>query len=249
MNKIISKFLLTGDKFMPEFYLKQPGFICSAYGPFTKHCKRIQKFKETSNSEHLYGNELDKACFVHKACFARDAAYSDSKDLAKKTISGKVLKYRAYEIDKNCNYDENQGELASMVYKFFDKKAGSGEIATSKAGVSEKLHKPIIKNNHKKFKRRKVYARFKNNKCAADLTEMKSLPSNNKNFKYLLCVIDVFTKNVRVKPLKDKKSKAVFNSIIEIVNECNCKPNKLWIDQGRKFYNKIMQELLDNNMF
>ena len=76
---------------------------------------------------------------------------------------------------------------------------------------------------------------------------MESLSSKNKNVKYLLCVIDVFTKYAWVKPLKDKKGKTVLNAFIEIVNESNRKPNKLWVDQGREFYNKLMQEWLDNN--
>ena len=75
---------------------------------------------------------------------------------------------------------------------------------------------------------------------------MESLPSKNKNVKYLLCVIDVFTKHAWVKPLIDIKCKTVLNAFIEIVNEFNCKPNKLWVDQG-DFYNKPMQEWLDNN--
>ena len=56
-----------------------------------------------------------------------------------------------------------------------------------------------------------------------------------------------FTKYARVKPLKDKKAKTVLNAFIEIVNESNCKPDKLWVDQGIEFYNKLMQEWLDNN--
>ena len=58
MKKIIYKFLLTGDKFIPELHLKQPGFTYSACGPFTKHRERIQKFRETGNFKHLYRNEL-----------------------------------------------------------------------------------------------------------------------------------------------------------------------------------------------
>ena len=76
MNKIINKFLLNGDKFMPELHLKQPGFTYRACGPFTKHREWIQKFRETVNLKHLYRNELDKACFAH------DAVYSDSKEFA-----------------------------------------------------------------------------------------------------------------------------------------------------------------------
>ena len=226
---------MTWDKFMPELDLKQTGLTYSASGPFTKHCERIQKFRETGHLKHLYRNELDKACFAH------DAAYSDSKDLAKRTISDKILKDRAYEIARNRKYDGYQRALASMVYKFFDKKTGSG------ASVNEQLAEEVHKQVTKKFKRRKVYARFKDNIWAADLAEMESLSSKNKNVKYLLCVIDVFTKYAWVKPLKDKKGKTVLNAFIEIVNESNRKPNKLWVDQGREFYNKLMQEWLDNN--
>ena len=99
MNKIINKFLLTGDKFMPELHLKQPGFTYSVCGPFTKHSERIQKFKETGNLKHLYKNELDKAWFAH------NATCSHSKDLAKGTISDKILKDRAYEIARNRQHD------------------------------------------------------------------------------------------------------------------------------------------------
>ena len=65
MNEIVNKFLLAGDKFMPEMHLKQPGFTYSAYGPFSKNKKRIQKFKETGDTSHTYENELAKACFQH----------------------------------------------------------------------------------------------------------------------------------------------------------------------------------------
>ena len=64
---------------------------------------------------------------------------------------------------------------------------------------------------------------------------MGSLSFENKNVRYLLCVIDVFTKYAWVKSLKDKISKTVLNAFIEIVNESNRKPNKLWVDQGRDF--------------
>ena len=76
---------------------------------------------------------------------------------------------------------------------------------------------------------------------------MGSLSSKNKNVKYLLRALDVFIKYAWVKPLKDKKDKTVVNAFIEIVNETNCKPNKLWVDQRREFYNKLMQEWLEIN--
>ena len=63
MNEIVNTFLLAGETFMPEMHLKQPGFTCSACGPFTKSKERIEKFKETADTKYIYKNELDKACF------------------------------------------------------------------------------------------------------------------------------------------------------------------------------------------
>ena len=65
MNEIVSKFLIAGDESIHEMHLRQPGFMYSACGPFTKNKKRIQKFKETGDSRYIYQNELDKTCFQH----------------------------------------------------------------------------------------------------------------------------------------------------------------------------------------
>ena len=70
MNEIVSKFLSVGNKFMPEMHLKQPGFTYSACDPFViKNEKRIKKFKETENTDFIYKNELDKACFKHDMAY------------------------------------------------------------------------------------------------------------------------------------------------------------------------------------
>ena len=79
MNEIVNKFLLVGDKFMPEMHLKQPGFTYSAYSPFTRNKERIEKFMQTGNTDFIYRNELDKSCFQD------DMAYGKSKDLAERT--------------------------------------------------------------------------------------------------------------------------------------------------------------------
>ena len=86
MNHIINKFLLAGDKFMPEMHLRLPRFTYSACGLFTKNKKRIQQFKQTGDSRYIYKNELDKACFQ------QNMAYGDFKDLTKRTAADKVLK-------------------------------------------------------------------------------------------------------------------------------------------------------------
>ena len=100
---------------MPEMHLRQPQFIYSTCGPFTKHKLRIQKCKETGDTNYIYKNELDKACFAH------DAAYSDSIDLTKRTVADKILRDKAFNIAKDPKYDGYQRGLASMVYKCFDK--------------------------------------------------------------------------------------------------------------------------------
>ena len=84
MNEIINKFLLTDNKLMPEMHLKQPGFIYSACGPFTKNKKKIEKFMQTGNTDFIYRNGL------HKTCIQHDMAYGKSKDLIKRTQSVNV---------------------------------------------------------------------------------------------------------------------------------------------------------------
>ena len=99
MNEIINNFLLDGDKVMPEMHLKQPGFTYSACGSFTKNKERIQKFKETRDTSHIYKNEL------YKACFQPDMTYGDVKYIARRTVSDKVLRDKAFDIAKNPKYD------------------------------------------------------------------------------------------------------------------------------------------------
>ena len=113
MNEIVNKFLLVEDKFMPEMHLKQPSFTYSVCGPFTKNKQRIEKFMQTGNTDFIYRNELEKACFQY------DMAYGKSKDLIKRTQSDKVLKDKAFKIASDPKYDGYQRGLASMVYIFF----------------------------------------------------------------------------------------------------------------------------------
>ena len=155
MNKIINKFLLVGDNFMPEMQLKQPGFTKSACGPLTKNSL------QTENTDYIYKNDLDKACFQH------DMAYRKYKDLNKRTQLDKVFKNKAFEIASNLKYDRYQRGLASMVFKFFDKKSGGSGIMSNQQLANE-LHKPTIR----KFKRRRVYSLFKGNIWGADLADM-----------------------------------------------------------------------------
>ena len=147
MNNVINKFLLAGHKFMPEMHLRQPQFVYSACGPFTRHKERIKKFKQIGDTRYIYRNELDKACFQH------DSAYADHNNLINRTKSDKVLRDKAYNIAINPEYDGYQRGLASMVYKCFDKKS-MGMAKSSSSILADELHKPVIK----KFNKRKVYS-------------------------------------------------------------------------------------------
>ena len=147
MNEIVNKFLLAGDKFMPEMHLRQPGLTYSACGPFTKNKERIKKFIETRDTSYIYKNDLDKSCFQHHM------AYGVFKDIKRRMASDKILREKAFNTAKNSKYDGYQVGLISMVYKFFDKKSEGNAIVNNKENMqlAEELHKLIIK----KFKKEK----------------------------------------------------------------------------------------------
>ena len=234
MNEIVNKFLLAVDIFLPEMHLKQPGFTYNAYGSFTKNKERIEKLMQTGNTDFIYKNELDKACFQN------DMAYGKSKDLAERTQSDKVLRDKAFKIASNPKYDDYQRGLPSMVYKFFDKKyCENGIVNEPNYQLANELHKPIIR----KFKKRKVYSSFRDNIWGVDLADMQSLSKYNKGIKYLLCAIDIFSKYAWVALLKDKKGTSIVNAFQKIISEGR-KPNKTLVNQGSEFYNNSFKDCL-----
>ena len=252
MNNIINKFLLAGDKYMPEMHLRQPQFVYSTCGPFTRHKERIKKFKQTGDTHYIYENDLDKARFQD------DSAYADNKDLINRTNADKVLKDKAHNIASNQKYDGYQRGLTSMVYKFFHKNFTRSGTARSTAEPSslilaDELQKPVIK----KFNKRKVYSQFKDNIWGVDLGDMQSLSKKNKGIKYLLCAIDLFSKYAFAVPLKDKKGISIVNAFSKIIKQSNrrasgtsaqhVKPNKIWVDQGGEFYNRVFKKWLSDN--
>ena len=209
-------------------HLRQPQFVYSACGPFTKNKERIQKFKETGNTSYIYKNGLDKACFQH------DMDYGDFKDLPKRTTANKVLRDKAFKIASDKKYDGYQRGLASMIYKFFDKKSLGKGLANNKENVQlvNELHKPVIKT----FNKRKVYSSFKDNIWGVDLADMQLLSKLNKRFRFLLCVIDIFSKYAWV-----------VNAFQTILKESNRKPNKIWVDEGSESYNISFKKWLKAN--
>ena len=163
-------------------------------------------------------------------------AYGYFKDLARRAAADEILRDKAFNIAKNPKYDGYQRGLVSMVYKFFDKKsAGRGVNAhANNEKLAESLHKPIIKN----FKKRAVYSGFKNNIWGADLADMQVISKFNKGFRFLSCVIGIFSKYAWVVSLKDKKGVSIVNAFQKILNDSNRKSNKIWVNKEREFYNR-----------
>ena len=206
---------------MPEMHLRQPGFTCSANGPFPK-----RKFFETGNSQYIYQNELDKACFQH------DMAYGDFKDLARKTASGKLLHDKALNIDKNPKYDRHQRGLASMVSKFFEEKTSGGAIK-NKNIFNKYSTEELLKSIIRKGKKQKVHWPF------------WGWYGINKGTYFVLCVFDIFSKYAWVIPLNSRKGITITNAFQIIFDESNWKPKKIWVDKGSKFYNRWIKLWLE----
>ena len=208
-----------------------------------------KNLKKQEKQSYIYKNKLDKACFQH------DMAYGDFKDIARRTASDKILRDKAFNIAKNPKYDGYQRGLASMVYKFFDKKSKGSGVANNEIKqnlqLAKELHKPIIRN----FKKRTVYSGFKDNIWGADLADMQLISKFNKGFKFLLCVVDTFSKYAWIVPLKDEKGVSIVNAFQKTLNDSTGrqsqskrhKPNKIWDDKGSEFYNNFLKKWLKDH--
>ena len=165
-------------------------------------------------------------------------AYGGFKGTARRPAADKLLRDKALNIAKDSKYDGYQRLPASMLHKFFDKKTkGSGLSHTTKSApqneqLLEELHKPVVR----KFKKPKVYSSFIDNIWAADLSDMQLIRKFNKGFRFLLCVIDIFSKYAWVVPLKVKKGSSIVNAFQKILKQSNREPKKIWVDEGSEFY-------------
>ena len=82
-----------------------------------------------------------------------------------------------------------------------------------------------------------MYSSFRDNIWVEDLADMQLLSKFNKGFRFLLCVIDIFSKYAWVIPLKDKKGISIVNGFQKIINDSKRRPYKIWVDKGSEFYN------------
>ena len=208
-------------------------------GPFTRHQKRIDMFMNNGRLSHILKNRLDAACFQH------DSAYAKYKDRTNRRQSDIVLKNKALKIAIDPRVNGYQRGLASMVYKFFNERTkGSGINSKGNllvnSQLAEELHKPTIKN----FKRRKVYSSFKDNIWGVDFADMQLTSKYNKGIRYLLCVIDLFSRYAWVIPLKNKKGESIVEGFEKILDDSNRKPNKIWVDHESEFYDNKFKNFL-----
>ena len=173
-------------------------------------------------------------------------AYGDFKDLARITVSYKTLRDKAFNIAKNTKRDGYQRGLASMVYKFFDKKT-SGSGTENKNNLNKELaqewHKAIIR----KLKKRKVESRVIDNIWSTDLNDMQLMSKFNKGSRFVLRITDIQSKYAWVIPSKNKKGITITNAFQKILKESIRKPNKTWVDKGSEFYNSSMKSRLEKN--
>ena len=127
-----------------------------------------------------------------------------------------------------------------MVYKFFNKTFSGSAVnipLVSNEELAEELHKSIIR----KLKKGAVHSGSKDNIWGADLADMQLIRKFNKGFRFLLCVIDIFSKYAWVVPLKDKKGVSIVDPFQKILDNSNRKLNKIWVDKGSEFYNSFLK--------
>ena len=124
-----------------------------------------------------------------------------------------------------------------MVYKVFDNKISCEAVTIeniSNKELAEELDKPFIR----KFGKRKVLSPFIDNIRGTDLADTQMISKFNKGFRFLLCAINIYSKYAWAILLKDKKGITITNAFQNILDESNCKPDKIWVDEGCEFYNR-----------
>ena len=203
---------------------------CGPYNPLDSQLEynnegRITKYKQFPTGK------IDRICSQH------DVDYTLAKNLKDKHIADQKM----INAIKKLPYSERQwGTFLVKNIILGKKKLGLG-VENSNKILSEELHKPKRKN----FPRRKIIVNHIDEIFAADLVEMQKFAKLNKGYRYLLTCIDIFSKYSWVIPLKDKKGINVKNVLQKIFKERS--PKFLWTDKGTEFYNKQVQDLLNEN--
>ena len=239
----------------------------SACGPGTKHKERIKKFLETKDVTNLYKNDLDKACFLHDSGYSKfkdvegrrpydKKLIEDSKKIINSNLDGFQRGYASMInkfFSKKIGGELSRREINTLKKTHYNPLTGYSSmnelhrrtgIPTSK--IKEWLetqdtytkHKPIVR----KFKRRKVITGGVNHQWQADLVELQEFAKVNDGYRYLLTVIDIFSKYAWAIPIKNKTGNEVTKAFEKIFN-INGGPLAIQSDKGVEFLNKKTQNL------
>ena len=206
LNEIVNEFLLAGDKFMPEIHLNNLVLLIV----LVVHLLKAKKGLENSCKQEI---QIISRMTLIKLVFNIIWLMVNINIWLKEHNQIRVLRDKVFEIASNPKYDGYQRGLASMVYKFFDKKS-EGSIKFSNQQLADELHKPIIR----KFKRRKIYSSLKDNIWGVDLADVQLISKYNKGMRYVLCVSDIFSKYTWVVPLKEKKRVFIVSAFQNILD-------------------------------
>ena len=135
-------------------------------------------------------------------------------------------------------------DLLQLSINFLIKKTSSSCIKNyniSNKELAEELNKPIIR----KFNKGKVQSPFIDNIWCADLADMQLISKFTEGLRFLLCLIDIYSKYAWAIPFKDKKGTTITNAVQKILKESKLKPRKIWVDKGSRFYNTSMKSSIE----
>ena len=208
------------------FEMHLPGY--NFLGPGTKLKKRLNPDltpKKWSKSV----NRVDKAAYYHDLCYLKN----DDTTTRNAVCDKNMLK----ELKGIYNPTLRERLDKSIVSKLIGTKVKFG-MGVKKKSLAEELHKPV----RRKFKKRRVLVNGIDKIWAADLVDMQAFSKFNWGIKYLLTVIDVFSNNGLLVPLKDKTVKSVVSALETIFKE---RKPEMWVDKGKEFYNKHVKDLIE----
>ena len=205
-------------------------------------CGPGTKYQQRAREGYNGINELDSMCKLH------DKFYDENTDTKVRNISDLALAHRADEIANNPVYDAIQRKDANFISKIMKTKAKFGfglslPPTTWNEDLADELHAPV----KRKFQRRHVISYGVDDVWSCDLVEMQEWSKQNKGYRYMLNVVDVFSKFAWSVKLFDKKGKTVLAAFKQIVKSSGRKPGHLWVDQGKEFYNRDIDEWIKQN--
>ena len=234
LNSVTSNIKLPWAKFPGELHLPGHSFT----GPGTRLDLRLNP----DGTPKDWSTPVDR---VDKAAYTHDLAYNQYSDTASRNAADRLM---VTELNNISNPTIRERIERAIVKPILSTKANLGlGLASSDSKtppkwtdkLADELHRPVVRH----FPKRKVYVKAIDQIWAADLIDMQAFAEYNDGVKYLLSVIDIFSKYGFIVPLKDKSGKSVFDAFIKIFKTSGRKPEKLWIDKGKEFYNKDVKSL------